>query len=104
LGVSVLRGIDVDAIASAVSKKAAPNCVESPVSNSATPQFPNGLEDSANVGLPDKINEILSKASAGKALSEPDKMILRGWMSRNQSINSGIEQPERVPVPAPGEV
>jgi len=113
LGISMVRGIDVDALASAVSKKAASYSVESPVSNAATPQFPDDPGGSANVGLPDEITEILNKASAGKALSEPEQKILHGWMSRNQTIKSGIDPPKaelrkrktrRVPVPAPGEV
>jgi hypothetical protein len=113
LGVSILRGIDVDALASAGSKKAASIPAESPASNAATPQSPNGTEVSANDGVPDEIREVLNKASAGETLSQPEQNILRGWMSRNQSIDRGLDPPNpgarkgktrHVPVPAPGEV
>lgn len=111
--VSLLRGIDVDALATGVSKTAASNSAESAVSNAAVPQHPDGLETSMGGGLPDGIREVLNKATAGQVLLEPDKKILRDWMGKQQSIIGGRDQPKaearkrtprRVPVPAPGEV
>jgi hypothetical protein len=113
LVVSLLRGIDVDALATGVAKSAASNSADSAVSNAAVPRPPDDLEACTRGGLPDGIRQILNKATDGQVLLEPDKKILRDWISNHQSIGSGPDQPKtearkrnprRVPVPAPGEV